>query len=134
MEENNDMENLAYKLQNYSYEDLLNMKDGNRYEIIDGELYLMTSPRVIHQEILGEVFIQLKEFFKDKTCKPFIAPLDVRISGNKNDCEEHNVVQPDAFVVCDGDKIDSKGILRSTRFYHRNCISKQCNIWQNYKV
>lgn len=128
MEENENMENLAYNLQKYSYEDVLNIKDGNKYEIIDGELYLLSSPRVIHQEILLEIGVQLKEFFKDKKCRPFIAPLDVRISGNKNDYEEYNVVQPDAFVVCDSQKIDNKGILRSTRFYNRSCIFEQCNI------
>lgn len=33
------MENLAYKEnKKYTYEDLDNINDGNRYEIIDGEL------------------------------------------------------------------------------------------------
>ena len=111
MEENKNMENLAYEPENYSYKDLLDIKDKERYELIDGELYLLASPRVIHQEVVGEVYTQLKEFFKYKTCKPFIAPLDVRLSGKKNDNEEYNVVQPDAFVVCNENKIDSKGIL-----------------------
>ena len=116
MEDNKNMENLAYEPENYSYKDLLDMKDKERYELIDGELYLLASPRVIHQEVILEICVQLKEFFKDKTCKPFIAPLDVRLSGQRNDNEEYNVVQPDSFVVCDESKIDSKGILGAPDF------------------
>ena len=108
------MENLAYEIKmeekEYTYEDLLNMEDENRYEIIDGKLFLMSSPSTIHQEIAGELFVQLKQFFKDKKCKPFIAPLDVRISGERIDKKVKNVVQPDLMVICDNNKIDEKGI------------------------
>ena len=142
MEEKKNMENLAYKPENYSYKDLLEMKDKQRYEIINGELYLLASPRVIHQEVVLEICTQLKDFFKDKKCKPFIAPLDVRLSGAKNDYEEYNVVQPDAFVVCDENKIDSKGILGAPDFIIEvtspssetyDYITK-LNLYKKYKV
>ena len=70
------MENLAYKEnKKYTYEDLENIDDGNRYEIIDGELYLMSSPISKHQLISGDMFIQFKEFFKNKKCMPFVAQI-----------------------------------------------------------
>ena len=120
MKEKENMENLAYKLnmqeKEYNYEDLLNMNDDNRYEIINGKLYLMSSPTTIHQEIAGELFFQLKQFFNDKKCKPFIAPLDVRISGEKENNKVKNVVQPDLMVVCDENKIDEKGICGTPDF------------------
>ena len=142
MEENKNMENLAYEPKSYSYKDLLDMKGKERYELIDGELYLLASPRVIHQEVVGEVYTQLKEFFRGKTCKPFIAPLDVRLSGGNNDSEEYNVVQPDVFIVCDENKIDSKGILgvpdfiveiTSPRSETYDYITK-LNLYKKYKV
>lgn len=101
------MENLAYKEnKKYTYEDLENIDDGNRYEIIDGELYLMSSPISKHQVILMDMAFQFKEFFKDKKCMPFIAPLDVRLD-NKGK-KSKNVIQPDIMVVCDHNKINDK--------------------------
>ena len=142
MEENKNMDNLAYEPENYSYKDLLDMKDKERYELIDGELYLLASPRVIHQEVILDICVQLKQFFKDKKCKPFIAPLDVRLSGQKNDNEEYNVVQPDVFVVCDENKIDSKGILGVPDFIIEVTSSSsetydhvtKFNLYKKYKV
>ena len=101
------MENLAYKdNKKYTYEDLENINDDNRYEIIDGELYLMSSPVSKHQLILGNMFIQFSAFFNDKKCRPFTAPLDVRLD-NKGK-KSKNVIQPDIMVVCDNNKINDK--------------------------
>ncbi len=100
------MENLAYKDKKYTYEDLENLNDDNRYEIINGELYLLSSPVSKHQVILLDMAKQFDDFFKNKKCKPFIAPLDVRL-----DCKgkkSKNVVQPDLMVVCDENKIQDK--------------------------
>lgn len=114
------MKNLAYQLnmedKEYTYEDLLNMDDENRYEIINGELYLMSSPITIHQEIIGELLLQLNQFFKDKKCKLFMGPLDVRISGERINKKVKNVVQPDLMVICDENKIDERGICGAPDF------------------
>ena len=101
------MENLAYKEnKKYTYEDLENIDDGNRYEIIDGELYLLSSPISKHQVILLDIAKQFDNFFKDKKCMPFIAPLDVKLDAKGK--KSKNVVQPDLMVVCDIDKIQEK--------------------------
>ena len=92
-----------------SYYDILNLKDDKRYELIDGKKYLMSSPSVIHQEILGEIYSQIREYLKGKKCKVFVAPLDV--SGEKEDKKAYNVVQPDIMVVCDSKKIKESNIL-----------------------
>ena len=101
------MENLAYKEnKKYTYEDLENIDDGNRYEIIDGELYLLSSPISKHQVILLDIAKQFDNFFKDKKCMPFIAPLDVKLDAKGK--KSKNVVQPDLMVVCDINKIQEK--------------------------
>ena len=104
--------NLAVDLEpeKMTYKDLLEIDDDKRYELIDGVLYLMSSPKVLHQEVLGEIAYQLKTYLKGKTCKVFIAPLDVKLSGNPDDTKELNVVQPDIMVVCDPNKIKEKNI------------------------
>lgn len=94
-----------------SYADLLKFDDDKRYELIDGVPYLMASPSVAHQEIVGEIYYQLKTYLKGKKCRVFISPLDVKLSGAIDNNEEFNVVQPDIMVVCDKDKITEKNIV-----------------------
>ena len=103
--EKSKMKSLALEQTKYTYEDLQNIEDGNRYELIDGELYLMSSPTTSHQEIVGEIYAQLHAYLKGKKCKAFIAPLDVCLSGVRNPKKEYNVLQPDILVVCDENKL-----------------------------
>lgn len=103
--EKKNMENLALKQRNYTYEDLQNFEDEKRYELINGELYLMSSPTTLHQKIVGEIYAQLHNYLKGKKCQAFVSPLDVCLSGVKNPKKEYNVVQPDILVVCDENKI-----------------------------
>ncbi len=103
--EKKNMENLALQRKNYTYEDLQNFEDEKRYELINGELYLMSSPTTLHQKIVGEIYVQLHNYLKGKKCQAFVSPLDVCLSGVKNPKKEYNVVQPDILVVCDENKI-----------------------------
>ena len=103
--EKKDMENLALQQRKYTYEDLQNFEDEKRYELINGELYLMSSPTTLHQKIVGEIYAQLHNYLKGKKCQAFVSPLDVCLSGVKNPKKEYNVVQPDILVVCDENKI-----------------------------
>jgi len=80
--------------QKYTWDDYRTWPDNERWEIIDGVAYNMTpAPSVKHQNVAGNFFSQLKQKLANKTCKPFIAPLDVILS-------EYDIVQPDVFVVC----------------------------------
>ncbi len=106
-----DSENNLEPIRRISYEELLKFDDDKRYELIDGILYMMASPKVSHQELVGEIYFQLKQYLKGKKCRVFISPLDVKLSGQKDNKKEFNVVQPDIMVVCDPDKITDKNIL-----------------------
>jgi len=87
----------------YTYADYANWSDGKRYELIDGEVYMMSpAPSVNHQEISVNLVFQFATFLKGKTCKVFSAPFDVRLNA---DAEDDTVVQPDISIVCDPDKI-----------------------------
>ena len=110
--ENKMKNNLAEDLEpkKISYAELLEFDDEKRYELIDGVPYFMASPRVAHQDILFEIGYQLKTYLKGKKCRAFIAPLDVKLSGEKDNKKEFNVVQPDIMVVCDQNKITEKNI------------------------
>ena len=101
------------KQKKYSYEDYLKLDDGNRYEIIDGDIYDMSpAPSFTHQNISMELSTILHTFFKDKKCRVLAAPFDVRLSRkSKKNSDIINTVQPDISVICDEKKIDEKGCL-----------------------
>ena len=96
----------------YTYADYLQWPDETRYELIDGEAFLMSpAPLVEHQEIAGEVFRQLANQLDGKPCRPYIAPVDVRLPRkDEADAAIDTVVQPDILVVCDPRKIDRRGV------------------------
>ena len=84
-----------------SYEEYMEIceKSDLRMEFINGEIVLLSSPSVNHQEISGNLFIELKEYFKDKPCKVFYAPFDVHFF--KEGFKEPDVMQPDLIIACD---------------------------------
>ena len=64
----------------YTYADYCEWPEDVRCEIIDGIAYMMASPSTAHQEVVGEVFVQLATFLKGKPCKVYVAPLSVRLT------------------------------------------------------
>ena len=93
----------------FSYRDYLSWDDNIRVELIDGVVHMMAGASEWHQDMVGDLFHQLKNFFKDKTCKPYVAPFDVRLFP-QDDLADKTVVQPDILVVCDKSKIQPRGI------------------------
>ena len=83
-----------------------------RYELINGRIYMMASPNVSHQDIAGNIYVALMNYLKGKKYRPFISPLDVVLfEKNKDEKEKSkNVFQPDVFVVCDPEKISKERI------------------------
>jgi len=93
----------------YTYKDYIEWSDDERWELIDGIPYLMTpAPSPKHQEILGELFRLISNFLVGKTCKPYLAPFDVRLFPNEHRTDR-DLVQPDLTVICDPNKITSYG-------------------------
>jgi Uma2 family endonuclease len=77
-----------------TYQDYLNLpEDGNRYEVMNGELIMVPAPNTIHQDVSANVEYELKKFIeKHKVGKIYHAPIDVVLS-------ETNVVQPDILFI-----------------------------------
>lgn len=93
-----------------SYEEyvaLVNSSD-QRYELIDGEVYLLASPSFSHQVIVNEIAGCFYNYFKEKPCRALTGPLDVKLFGVATKFEEDpNVVQPDVMVICDTEKVSA---------------------------
>lgn len=69
--------------------------DGQRYEIIDGELYVTPAPAEIHQLVAGHLYALLHAYLRGSNVgRAIISPADVR-RGDRT----RNRVQPDVFVV-----------------------------------
>jgi len=100
-------ESYAWQTEKITYEDFLVLSEAseNRYEYIDGEVYLLASPTYHHQSIIMEIINILYNYFKGKPCRPLTAPFDVTLSVEDN----KNVVQPDIIVICDTENINEKG-------------------------
>ena len=99
--------------QRYTYADYLTWPDSPRVELIDGKVYAMAAaPSVRHQDLVLQTARQIANQLDNTPCRPFVAPLDVRLPRHPNDREQDTdrVVQPDILVVCDPNKIDERGI------------------------
>ncbi len=86
----------------YTLEDYYALPDDQRVELIDGVIYDMSAPLLVHQAIAGDIYSQLWQFVKRNggNCMPFVAPVDVQL-----DKDNRTMVQPDVLVVCDQSKM-----------------------------
>jgi len=82
------------------------LPEGQRAELIDGQMYMMAPPNTRHQRILMNLSGEIREYIKKKhaSCEVFPAPFAVFL--NKDD---QNYVEPDISVICDKTKLDDLG-------------------------
>src|SRR6266446_4141714 len=72
-----------------SFADLQRMPDdGNRYELYDGELWVVPAPLPIHQIVAARLYSALLEHVRQRGGAVLFSPLDIVLS-------EYDVVQPD---------------------------------------
>ena len=77
----------------FTYRDYLQLPDDKRYELVEGELYLVPSPNLDHQRISRQLGMALwLHVSRQNLGEIFHAPCDVVFS-------EINVVQPDLLFV-----------------------------------
>lgn len=95
----------------YTVADVMEWNDGERWELISGVPVMMAPPARIHQKISGEIFAQLHEYLKDKTCEVYPAPFAVRLFEQEHDTPKsvNTLVEPDISVICDLSKLDDTG-------------------------
>jgi len=93
----------------FNYQDYLQLPEDKRYEIIDGELFMVPSPNEAHQRILLTLTTILLNYVKkNKLGYIYCAPFDVLFS-------EEDIVQPDIiFVSNENRKIITKDNIKGT--------------------
>ncbi|MCX6278450.1 MAG: Uma2 family endonuclease [Bacteroidetes bacterium] len=99
----------------YTYADYLTWMDDVRRELFDGFIKLMTpAPSSRHQELSTNLVSICWNFLRNKQCKIYHAPSDVRFPKNRKSQDDklvYTVLQPDLYIVCDLSKIDDRGCL-----------------------
>ncbi len=67
--------------------------DGNRYEVVDGELLVTPSPILPHQLAIGELHLLIADYLREhRLGDVVVAPADIEIN-------DRTLVEPDLFVV-----------------------------------
>ena len=90
----------------YTTKDIEALPEGERAELIDGEMFVMDTPLTVHQKILIELAFEIKLYIRENkgNCEILPAPYGIYIKNDKR-----NFVEPDISVICDMEKIDEKG-------------------------
>lgn len=97
----------------HTYGEYLNWPDEEHYELIDGVAYVREPPASLrsHQEVVGELYHQLRLALQGKSARAYVAPFDVRLpEGGEADDRIVTVVQPDVIMVNDHSKLDERGM------------------------
>ncbi|MBO4360992.1 MAG: Uma2 family endonuclease [Eubacteriaceae bacterium] len=106
-----------YKLEpdvgKYTIDDYYAIPDDRRVELIDGEIYDMGAPTLVHQLIAGEIYRQLSNCAEEHgmECIPMIAPVDVQL-----DKDDKTMVQPDVLIICDTGMIRNQVVYGAPEF------------------
>ena len=91
----------------YTEEDYYNLPENVRAELIDGQIYYMSAPSRIHQEILMFLSKTIANYIDSKKgpCKVYPAPFAVKLFSE----DDRNVVEPDISIICDPNKLTDRG-------------------------
>jgi Uma2 family endonuclease len=78
----------------FTYQDYLQLPEDQRYEILEGELYVVAAPNTRHQRVTRNLVFSLFQYVRERDLGELLpSPYDVILS-------EENVVQPDILFVC----------------------------------
>lgn len=90
----------------YTTEDIYALPEGQRAELIDGQIYDMAPPSTMHQRISYSIARNISNYIDSKNgnCEVFPSPFAVFLNE-----DDRNYVEPDISVICDKDKINDKG-------------------------
>lgn len=90
----------------YTIDDIYALPDGERAELIDGQIYYMAPPSRKHQKLIMELSYLIRDYIGSNKgdCEVYPAPFAVFLNDS-----DTNYVEPDISVICDKDKLDEHG-------------------------
>lgn len=90
----------------YTIEDIYALPEGERAELIDGQIYYMAPPNTRHQRISNFLSWTITNYIHTNKgqCEVFTAPFAVYLDESTN-----TYVEPDISVICDPNRLNDKG-------------------------
>lgn len=90
----------------YTIDDIYALPEGERAELIDGNIYYMALPSTRHQRLVHFFDRVIGNYIQANNgdCEVFPAPFAVFLNA-----DDKNYVEPDISVICDHDKLTEKG-------------------------
>lgn len=73
----------------WTVDDYLKLREGLLAQLIDGNLIMLPAPNIVHQEVLGKLFMILKSQLAEEV---FFSPVDLYL-------DNKNVLQPDLVFI-----------------------------------
>lgn len=90
----------------YTIEDIYALPEGERAELVDGQIYYMAPPNTRHQRISNFLSWTITNYIHANKgpCEVFVAPFAVYLDESTN-----TYVEPDISVICDTNRLNDKG-------------------------
>ena len=87
------------KTTTHTIDDIYALPDGQRAELIDGQIYNMAPPSPLHQELVMELSASLRNYIKKKggNCKVYPAPFAVFLNQDNSNYVEHQTLSSKSF-------------------------------------
>ena len=90
----------------YTTDFIYSLPDGERAELIDGQIYYMAPPTFTHQRLSNKLSQQITNYIDSKKGDCEVVPAPFAVFLNEDD---KNYVEPDISVICDKSKLTEKG-------------------------
>lgn len=90
----------------YTIDDIYALPEGQRAELINGQLYNLAPPNRIHQKIISRLHQKIINLIDshNASCEIYPAPFAVFLNN-----DDKTYVEPDISVICDVSKLDDRG-------------------------
>ncbi len=90
----------------YTIEDIYALPEGQRAELIDGQMYQIAPPNRMHQKLINRLSQKITNYIDSKRgeCEVYPAPFAVFLNE-----DDRNYIEPDISVICDKTKLDEYG-------------------------
>lgn len=96
----------ARQIRYHTIEDIYNLPEGQRAELIDGVLYMMAIPNRIHQKLVMALSNSIFNYIQGKKgdCEVYPSPFAVFLNA-----DNEIYLEPDISVICDKNKLTDEG-------------------------
>ena len=98
--------NVVRKQETYTIEDIYTLPEGERAELIDGQIYNMAPPNTKHQMLVMDLSYQIKSYIQSNNGECKVIPSPFAVFLNEDD---RNYVEPDISIIFDQSKLTDKG-------------------------